>query len=339
MIGMCQRPMASHLDSNALLLGGYAVSTQRKYMAAVGRFASWCDIHGVVLRGTSSTDYHLSRYMIDLWFNGRGKVDASCVLYGLDMLVPGVRTRLILSRRSLRGFNRLAPSVPRPPMPWPVAVAIAMWLAQHGRVQFAVGVLLSFDCYLRIGELMGLIREDIAFGCDPRLGVDHDNRVHIHLRVTKTGANKGVEVANGDIKVLLAKLIESIPHGGRIITSHESTFRRWFDRAVVSLGLSCDYTPHCLRHGGATFDKLNGMNINDIMHRGRWAHHKSAVHYIQQGAQLMMMQSVPLIVDYIGRTAAKSLAVSIILATLTQNSRAPTRHHRVRVRPSVGTST
>jgi hypothetical protein len=41
--------MASHLDSNALLLGGDAISTQRKYMAAVRRFASWCDLHGVVL--------------------------------------------------------------------------------------------------------------------------------------------------------------------------------------------------------------------------------------------------------------------------------------------------
>jgi hypothetical protein len=62
--------------------------------------------------------------MLQLWLDGKSKVDASCTMCGLDMLVPGIRGHLPLSRRSLRGYNRLVPSISRPPMPWPLAVAM-----------------------------------------------------------------------------------------------------------------------------------------------------------------------------------------------------------------------
>lgn len=78
----------------------------------------------------------------------------------------------------MRGFGRLVP--PRPPMPWTVAVGLRCMV----KAPVAVGVLLSFDCYLRIGELMALVREDIAFGNDRGFGVNHAemDRVHIHLQ-------------------------------------------------------------------------------------------------------------------------------------------------------------
>lgn len=334
-LSMCA---AIHID-NQLLLGGYAPSTQKKYRRAVLHFATWCDHRGIVPRGHSQLDFHLSRYMLDLWLNDRSKVDASCTMYGLDMLIPGVRSHLPLSRRSLRGFNRLVPSISRPPMPWPVAVAMAMWLSFRGRGAIAIGILLSFDCYLRIGELLQLVTTDIAFGRDPRLGLDDDTRVHIHLRRTKTGNNKGVEVRNHQIKLLLLTLWQRVTTNGRLFDYHTSTYRRWFNAARDALCLSTDYTPHCLRHGGATHDYLNGMAMADVQLRGRWAASKSATHYIQQGRQLMMLQRVPTIVDQVGREASLHLSSSILLAhghSLSQSTRTRGRRHRIRM--SVGTT-
>jgi hypothetical protein len=49
------------------------------------------------------------------------------------------------------------------------------------------------------------------------------------------------------------------------------------------------------------------MRIEDVMVRGRWAANKSAVHYIQQGRQLMMLRAVPSFVDWIGRETSSQL--------------------------------
>ena len=189
--------------SNVLLLGGYAPSTVAKYRGAVHRFGSWCE--GMLLspRTYKELDVALSHYFVDLWFAKKGKAEATCALYGLDMLVPGIKTHLIRSRRSIRGYNRLQPSTPHPPMPWTVCVSLSIWLSMKGKFAMAVGVLLSFDCYLRVGELLKLVREDFATGSDARLGMgDDDYRVCLNLRRTKTGEYKGVDIKDEQVKAL-----------------------------------------------------------------------------------------------------------------------------------------
>ena len=298
------------MSRNVLLLGGYKPSTQANYIKAVTAFSHWCDSLAISPTSVCYLDYHLANYMVDLWYQGKGKAAASNTLYGLDMLLPGLRHKMPWSSRSLRGFNRLQPSTPYPPMPWTVATAIASWLAMNHRkwgFAMAVGIVLSFDCYLRCGELLGLVYEDIAHGRDSRLGLDDEERVHIHLRTTKTGAHKGVEVRDGQVKALLLLLRKQHKRGQRLFGWSRSTHLKWFHKACAALQLSSDYVHHSLRHGGATRDYLGGMRIDDVMVRGRWAANKSAVHYIQQGRQLMMLQSVPSYVDWIGRTVSTHL--------------------------------
>jgi integrase len=312
------------IDRDVLLRGSYAPTTANKYSKAVNRFAGWCDAVGVMPTTSQQLDRYLSDYFVDLWFKQVGKHEASCTLYGLDMLLPGIKKRLDRSRRSLRGYNRLMPSVARPPLPATVATAIAVWLASTGRFSMAVGVLLSFDCYLRSGELLQVVREDFAMGTDARLGLNEQHRIHIHLRRCKTGRNQGVEVHDNQVKILVRHLLSVTKPGQRVFNFSASTYRRWFHRACSALKLSSDYVPHSLRHGGATRDYLAGKPIQDVMLRGRWSHPKTATHYIQQGRQLMMLQSVPSFVDEIGRTVLTHLADSIILLhALSQNTKVP----------------
>jgi hypothetical protein len=164
--------------------------------------------------------------------------------------------------------------------------------------------------------------EDIAVGRDSRLGLtdhcDEKGRVHIHLRHTKTGAHKGVEVRDGQVKKLL--LIHHGKHkpGDKLFPWHRSTHLKWFHKACAALKLSPDYVHHSLRHGGATRDYLAGMPIADVMVRGRWAATKSAVHYIQQGRQLMMLQTVPSLVDSLGRYMVDEGSIVEVLLSLSQ---------------------
>lgn len=303
------------MDNNILLLAGYAPTTVNKYTNAVHRFSSWCAALGITTNTHRQLDHAMARYFVDLWLTKKGKAEASCVLYGMDMLDPGVKLHLVRSRRSLRGFNRLQPSTPHPPMPWTVAVVLSFWLAARGKGSMAIGVLLSFDCYLRVGELIHLVREDFATAADARLGMDdRHHRMCINLRRTKTGDYKGVEILNHQVRTLMDIFLKSIQPGQRVFQFHESTYRKWFHRGCMALQVSSDYVPHSLRHGGATRDYHHGMPLADVMLRGRWAATKSATHYIQQGRQLMMLRNVPSWVDQAGRVIDRFLVVSIIIA-------------------------
>jgi len=79
--------MASYsidIGRHILLLGSYAHDTQVKYLAAVTTFSHWCDSLAIKPRSITDLDRHLSNYMADLWFAGKGKNEATCTFYGLD---------------------------------------------------------------------------------------------------------------------------------------------------------------------------------------------------------------------------------------------------------------
>ena len=52
-------------------------------------------------------------------------------------------------------------------------------------------------------------------------------------------------------------------------------------------------TPHCFRHGGASFWFTKSVPMQDIITRGRWAAEKSAKVYIQAGAALIFGSHLP----------------------------------------------
>ena len=295
-------------------LGAYSQATQLKYTKAVHRFIQWWCIRYSSFDhlSRSNLDWYISEYILYLYTHGWGKAEAACVFSGFDMLIPGIKVDMHRSKRSLRGFMRLSPSQSKPPMPWPVCAVVALWLAFNGQYPMGLAVLVSFDGYLRRSEALKLRFEDIAVGADPRLGLTEEksncnDRVHIHIRVAKTGSYQGIEIRDPHVRELVKQYIKEIQPGQRLFPFSSSTYHRWFKNACSSLGLSDQYSPHCLRHGGATRDYLNNMPINDVMVRGRWAALKSASHYIQMGRQLMMLNQVPRHIDICGRTILTSL--------------------------------
>lgn len=274
-----------------------APSTAKAYGAATTKFIEWMlQYHDAAI--SSITDIHqfdnyFSAYLVHLYDMEVGKVAASQAFFGLNLLTPGITRMMPRSTKSLKGYHRLIPSKSHPPLTWPCTVMIALTMARNGNVQAGIATLLAFDSYLRIGELLGLRREDVAYGGDPRLKAGPINNVYIRLRRTKAGVEQSVIINNADVKVLVLSLCDTVAPNTLLFPYTTNSYRRLFKRVVAFWGLSSLYTPHSLRHGGCLYDHLNGVPISDIQHRGRWQQQKTAYRYIQSFTQAAMAMTIP----------------------------------------------
>ena len=124
-------------------------------------------------------------------------------------------------------------------------------------------------------------------------------RVCLRLATTKTGKNQWAELHNQDVGRLLARHVESRSSFDHVFlfparhrTSH---YRRLFKSACIALHLhTVGFTPHSLRHGGATHAHMNlNQSIEDIMHRGRWLSNNTCRKYIQSGNAALLVQKIP----------------------------------------------
>ncbi len=204
--------------------------------------------------------------------------------------------------------------MPYPPLTWELAVAIAVRLLRRRQLRSAIGVLVAFDCLLRVGELCGLSCVDVVDATTGRLGSEARG-VYLRLAKTKTGPNKFVVVEDPAVASLLLHLCKGLKPTAKVFPFTTGTFRAHFKAACADLGLDAGYVPHSLRHGGATRLDLRGVGVEDIMKRGRWASSTSARHYIQSGKALLATVVSPPLVRAMGAAYAKHLTHTF---TLTQ---------------------
>jgi integrase len=285
----------------------YKPDTTRKYDAAVLEFCQWCRDNRERPSTFSELDDALAGFIEDLYDNGGSKSKAANALYGMCALMPRARAHFSVSRMQLRGWNNATEKSPHPPLTFGLTCAIAVRMALDGKHRQAVATLLAFDCFLRIGELVNLRKEDISLPGDARVDAGYD-RVGLRLRQTKTGPNKFVAVHDPAICALLIDVAKDTRKGARLFPWSAGAFRAYFKRTCGHLGLSPRYVPHSLRHGGATYwFSVLGKSIPDIMQRGRWAAQKSAEHYIQQGPALALSVEVPEDVAIAGKRASKDI--------------------------------
>jgi integrase len=269
-------------------------------------------------------DQALCNFINFLFASGKNKTYANQAFYGAVHIRPDLRVRLALprSQQSLRGFHRLQASVPHPPLTWELTVAIAVTLARSGYHGHAFAMLLAFDCYLRVGEFTRLRCSDVAFPQDARMGSAHRHTL-LRLRVTKTGKEQSVTVRDPAVVALLHIWVAHVSregHGrpdGFLFQFTAEHFRRHMHRAAEVLGVGhVGYVVHSLRHGGATRDHMEGMLLADVMARGRWAAHKSALHYIQKGPAYLAALNTPQLIHDLGRACdAELVAVFAFLIT------------------------
>ena len=300
-----------------LTMAAFAPATRVKYLRAVKDFEAWMRENNEVAFSLRELDLVLTDYFQFIFDDreGRGRSVAEATLSGINAFLRPPPGSFTFAPLALRGWRRLVPSTPYPPITRDLCVLVAVDMWRRRRHLMAVGVLLSFDCLLRVGELVGLLREDAADHDDPRLGVTNSARTFsLRLRHTKTGPNKWTMVSDPAVVHLLRFVYDTTEPKKPLFPFSAAQLRSAFHESVESLGLSRTYVLHSLRHGGASHLYLSGMSIENVLERGRWASTKSARHYIQASRSLLLAVDVPPARARTARTLATDILRSLSLA-------------------------
>lgn len=301
------------VSSSELRDAALAPSTLRSYNLNLNKFLTFTrlTLPQLIALPSRIIDQRLAEYIDDL-FAQRGSYDYACqALFGLIYRHPPLRLKLGESRLRLRGWKRLKEHRSHPPITYELTVVFAATMSKWGRHAEAVATLLSFDCFLRVGELTRLTYHDVIMPKDPRLG-SSSYRMAVRLAKAKTGLNQSVSLDNPLIESVLHTYLLSRPflEGDRIFPFAPSAFRSLIRRVATKLGLGAiPYVPHSFRHGGATYAHLRGATIEQIMYRGRWVSLESARRYIQTARALLIMQTIPERLNDIGTSLSPHLDV------------------------------
>lgn len=311
--------------SSVLRSASLAPATISAYTQAASRFSAYCESipahrhHRHPHRAAAmDLDICVSGYISLLYSHARGANRQLAVntLYGLYLLQPNMRGMLRHSEQLLHGWSRLKPSVSHPPLTWPVTLLIAATMAKNGFYDCAVATLVGFDGLLRISELVNIRVRDVSALSDVRRGATSSlttqvfqshispsaDRVCLCLPSTKTGSNQWCELYTDGVGILLVRWLNARPPRSYVFrfpvapSRRADYYRQIFHRVCQALGLSgYHFTPHSLRHGGATHAHLQlNQSIEHVMHRGRWRSNDSCRTYIQAGRAALLNQDLPL---------------------------------------------
>jgi integrase len=284
-----------------------APGTLFKYSQALNLFLAFCSDHGLRASGPRDVDRHLAFYIQQLYDAGRPFHLASCAVFGLQHYAPWMARDLASAKLALKGWLRLHPSKSHSPLTWELTCLLSVWMALRGERAAALAMLVGFDCYLRISEILGLKVRDVAFTNDSRLGSAYRG-VMLRLAKTKTGANQAVTVEHAAVAALLQAHVRDRPANEFVFRVSRTRLYALLHAACAAFGLSGHgYTPHSLRHGGATRHFLQGRSIADIQFRGRWSNAKSVRTYIQSGRALLLLTRVDAEVFAIAADCARVL--------------------------------
>ena len=201
------------------------------------------------------------------------------------LFLPNARWSLNYSLRALKGWSRRTPPKQRPPIPGELVILLIDYFRRARSRELEWVTRACFEGYLRLSEALGAKAGDFD--------VSNTNGV-LALPKSKTGLNQSIVIHDGEWLSLTKSLLRSKPKDVPLVNIRPEAFRKALESALSDLGAaSAHFTPHSLRHGGATWDYLQGVPIADIVVRGRWTQAKTASRYIQQGRAALIKLDLP----------------------------------------------
>jgi integrase len=322
------RPLPSSLTKSfsfplpPLRKASVASSTLNNYLNQLRFFFAWLACNNINPSSQRDIDYAFEAFLHSFFSarDGKGLAIARNALYGLFLVFPHLRSTMPLSRRAIKGWEKLCPSVSHPPLSWELTCLVAVRVLSSSPdflvgLSCAVAILVAWEAYLRVGEVCALCINDILFrdvgsvfktslsvvgarshpAAQKRLKQFTTQPVLVSLRLvsTKTGPNQWAQIRSPFVAFLLhhfllVRTALGLPSSSSSSVFHLSTelFRKEMTRACSSINLAPEFTPHSLRHGHATADYEAGATVQDIAIRGRWRTLDSLLIYVQSGPAL-----------------------------------------------------
>jgi integrase len=237
---------------------------------------------------------------------------ASHALHAVIFHRPDVRALMFVSRQCIKGWERVKKTLSYPPLTWELTVALASVMSRRGLHGPAVAMLLTFDCYLRVGEMTRIRLRDVVIPDDPRMG-SASTAMAVILGKTKTGDNQSVTLDRQSVCDIVVSWVHRMRRSSsednpRVFAFSPDYFRRAMRAACSELGIADrGYTPHSLRHGGASADFLLRGSISRVQFRGRWKSMESIRTYVRAARALLAAQDVPASLNQLGQRLSDSL--------------------------------
>ena len=134
------------------------------YMARYQEFLRSPHALGRNLQDPVNFDEAFAGYLNDMFLEGRDISEASKSFAAALDANAGFSLKQFLprSRRCLQGWSKLDPGNTRPPLSWALVALLALGMAKEGKIREALALVLMFTCYLRPGEAVMLLEEDLV---------------------------------------------------------------------------------------------------------------------------------------------------------------------------------
>ena len=225
-------------------------------------------------------DEQVSAFLEAMWHEGETRARAGDLLSALQWHY-NVKGVLAGSWRIFRTWCKLEPSAQVPPLPISGLFYICGLAVEQGIPQLAALAYVAFHCFLRTGEMLALQCSNIG-GCrEAPVLVLHETKTS-----KRHGFTEHIPVEDPVAIILLSWLQQRAGNVGPLWPHSPTVFRQRWRSLVILAGLPPDqFTPYCLRRGGATFDFTVHSCMDRSLMRGRWASSQTAKIYIREGEE------------------------------------------------------
>jgi integrase len=215
-------------------------------------------VNGTMPSTWDEFDVATGQWLEHIVAEGYPKGYASDGLAALQHYVPEVAGKVRHSWRLLKSWQKMEPPVRVLPISPLMAVAISGACAKLGQVSAAAAFLLSFDTFLRPGELYRLTKQDITWA---------GSLAVLSLKKTKSGQrrNDGGICHSRIANIWLWKALQHKKPQDLLLDETPSQLRSLFFHLLEHLEVPGHFSLYSFRRGGATWHFLSQDNIEQTL--------------------------------------------------------------------------
>jgi len=219
-------------------------------------------------------------------------------LAAVEKVWPQLKWKLTSSHAALGVMEKVHAVDHTWPMPWPICLIIAQWLAMAGWPRVGALLLLQWSAGLRPSEAVALEGHHLS---PPGVGPGGVRRTKAVITLQPKAGTKsrrpqftmldGLWTPIG--LMILRRFSQTTPRGCRLSAAASTAeYGRLIARACTALHIAI-YTGHSPRAGWATTMRLLGMDFVELRELGRWENDRSLRGYLDAVGAMALEDAAP----------------------------------------------